>query len=677
MKTYYCKQSLIALGITTALGVSTQAMAASSGTTTTSVDIKNVATASYNVAGIAQTPITSNEVVVRVSEQVSFTLVSNNSDGSPGDDTNVNEEVAPNGFAVFQHTLTNTGNRSDSYTLRLEDVTGDDGNYDLANSTVSYSIFNPGNDTPIATQSGIPVTTANGQSITLEKGQFIKFTVSAKTNGNKGGDRLNLRLSATSTVLPEATRTVTNSNDAVTKLPVFSIVKTFTNALDLNDVNDTAAYRIVIKNPRVSNATGTEYSTSATDITIADELPAGLVIASAVNAGNITVTGNATKGTVSSSSNGFTIAGANLPIDATITIEFTVKKAPNASPAAGALNHVKITDDLDNNANTANTLVDSTKSADEVNMANFYPADDTDFTDGTIATGNNGNDSTQPLLTINRRLTLTNPTVREVAPKGEVAHQTLITNNGQDTEGNTANALTFTINDNDNGTPDLINIVPDSVTLTYDPDGPGPASAQAPVNIRPNSSGIYDVNSALPGGIAPGGTVNISYKVASDNAELGSTEDTIVTLRPRNEGAPVVAPITDTTNVRGLTLVKSQGLDANCDNQVDTSLSSSSTPLAALPDQCVIYQIAATNTSSVASGFDINDLVISDALANFATTADYRVGTAAATISNGSTISSPATKNDTSVTTTISPLKPQGVATMRFAVKIKNNRSTN
>ncbi|OLF40319.1 hypothetical protein [Psychrobacter sp. Rd 27.2] len=59
----------------------------------------------------------SNEVVVKVSEQLSFSLTANNEDGTPNDTINENLDATPNGFAVFQHTLTNTGNRNDTYTL--------------------------------------------------------------------------------------------------------------------------------------------------------------------------------------------------------------------------------------------------------------------------------------------------------------------------------------------------------------------------------------------------------------------------------------------------------------------------------------------------------------------------------------------------------------------------------
>ena len=682
MKPNTFKHSLIAVGITAVLGISTGALATNTttGTTTTNVDIKNIATANYDVAGVKQPEVKSNEVIVRVSERLSFSLTANNEDGTPNDTINENLDVAPNGFAVFQHTLTNTGNRSDTYTVNLANLTDDDADYDLTASTVSYSIYNagqvPGTDTPVSTQSNLSVATVNGNTLTLEAGQFIKFTINAKTKDNKGGNRQNLRLTATSALLPAANRTLTNNDKSVTKLPTFSIVKTVTNALDLNNANDTATYQIVIKNPT------TTYSANATDVTITDNLPAGLLIAQALTTNSITTSGSATKGTLNQTNKGFELTGVNIPVNGSITINFTVKKDPDVALANNALNHVKVTDDLDNSPATDNTLIDSTDSTVE-NVTLFYPVDDTDFTNGTNATGNDGNDSTQPLGTIKRNLTLTNPTVREITPTsgtaGQATHQTIITNTGQNTEGDVAGRLTFTITDNDNGTPDAVNIVPGSVTLTYDPDGPnGSAPAQTAVGITPNSSGVYDIKTALPNGIAPTGTVTISYKVSSENAEVGFSEDTVVRLTASGTGAPTVAPVTDRTDVKGITLVKSQALDATCDGVADTAFSSSAEPLAATPGQCIIYQIFATNTSTTARGFNIQNLVISDATSNFSATADYRGNSLATTTTtgNGTVVTSPAALNSaaTAVSTTVNPLVPQGTATMNFSVKIKTNR---
>jgi uncharacterized repeat protein (TIGR01451 family) len=680
MKPNPFKHSLIAVGVTAALGLSTHAVATNtnSGTTTNIIDIENVAVASYDVAGVEQPEVVSNKVIVRVSEQLSFSLLAQNNDDDQSDNVNNGGDVAPSGIIPFKHRLENTGNRKDTYTLNLSNVeTGDDAQYDIDNSTVTYQGYNA-DDTPITdpaySGTDVPVSTWNNQSIPLEAGQYIEFTINAKTLGNKGGNTQDLTLTATSSLLPDANKTLTNVDKSATTLPTFSIVKTVTNALDLNDSNDTATYQIVIKNP------STDYSADATDVTITDDLPAGLLIATALTTNSITTSGSATKGTLNQTDKGFELTGVNIPVNDSITINFTVKKDPNAALANNALNHVKVTDDLDNNAATDNTLIDSTDSSVE-NVGDFYTVNDTDFTDGTNATGNDGNDSTQPLATIKRELELSNPTIKEIAPTsgtaGQVTHQTIITNKGQNVEGNSTNPLVLTITD---GSNDAVNPVLSEFFLIYTPVNGTPSQ---PISVTPTEAGgVYTITSdQFPGdaGLNPGDKVEVRYNMASTSAVVGSEETTVVELSAGGEGAPTnIDSVTDTTLVRGVTLVKSQAIDDTCDGTADTAFSSSEDPLAATPGQCVIYQILATNTSSTERGFNIQNLVISDATSNFSATANYRGDDLASTTSTGTgtiiTDQAARTADENFIKSTIDPLVPQGTATMTFSVQIKTDR---
>jgi len=680
MKPNPFKHSLIAVGVTAALGLSTHAVATNtnSGTTTNIIDIENVAVASYDVAGVEQPEVVSNKVIVRVSEQLSFSLLAQNNDGDQSDNVNNGGDVAPSGIIPFEHRLENTGNRKDTYTLNLSNVeSGDDAQYDVDNSTVTYQGYNA-DGTPITdpaySGTDVLVSTWNNQSIPLEAGQYIEFTINAKTLGNKGGNTQDLTLTATSSLLPDANKTLTNVDKSVTTLPTFSIVKTVTNALDLNDSNDTAAYQIVIKNP------STDYSADATDVTITDDLPAGLLIATALTTNSITTSGSATKGTLNQTDKGFELTGVNIPVNDSITINFTVKKDPNAALANNALNHVKVTDDLDNNPDTVNTLIDSTDSSVE-NVGDFYTVNDTDFTDGTNATGSNGDDSTQPLATIKRELELSNPTIKEIAPTsgtaGQVTHQTIITNKGQNVEGNSTNPLVLTITD---GSNDAVNPVLSEFFLIYTPANGTPSQ---PISVTPTEAGgVYTITSdQFPGGagLNPGDKVEVRYNMASTSAVVGSEETTVVELSAGGEGAPTnIDSVTDTTLVRGVTLVKSQAIDDTCDGTADTAFSSSEDPLAATPGQCVIYQILATNTSSTERGFNIQNLVISDATSNFSATANYRGDDLASTTSTGTgtiiTDQAARTEDENFIKSTIDPLVPQGTATMTFSVQIKTDR---
>ena len=288
-----------------------------------------------------------------------------------------------------------------------------------------------------------------------------------------------------------------------------------------------------------------------------------------------------------------------------------------------------------------------------------------------------------------RAVIVSKPTTREVPPASGTAsqatHSTLITNSGQDGEGTNANPLTFTIADGGNN--GAVRPVTGPVSATYTPPGNG---APVTITLQPTVAGgnTYTLNSTtlptaqFPNGIAPGGTLEINYNVSSGNvaapatvadaAAVGSTETSVVTLTPAGINAPAATTVTDTTNVRGLTLVKSQALDATCSGTVAAS-TFVDTVLEAKPDQCVIYRIQATNTSSAALGFNLNALTISDLLSNFSTGADLVAGSPA-TSATASSTAGIASTTSTAVLGTNYTLVPQGVGTLTFKIKIKNAR---
>lgn len=104
--------------------------------------IGNQASATYTDASDTERTATSNTVVTIVQQVASFTLTT---DGQA-------RPAAPGGQVVFPHTLTNTGNGSDSFTLSVANNGGD--NFDLSNLDL-YADVNgdgiPDNSTPIIT----------------------------------------------------------------------------------------------------------------------------------------------------------------------------------------------------------------------------------------------------------------------------------------------------------------------------------------------------------------------------------------------------------------------------------------------------------------------------------------------------------------------------------------------
>lgn len=691
MKSNTFNYSLLAVGVAAVLGLSTAASAVETPTTTTGVDITNQATANYSVAGQAQPKAKSNVVKVSVSQQVSFSLTANNNDTAQGgtlnDDKNEKIAVTPNGFVLFEHTLKNTGNTTDTYDITVGST---DPKYIQNDSTVTFTAYKA-DGTPIPTRTNITLAYTENTLIpsTLEKGEYVKFTIKAKTSGNKGEETLPLQLSVTSRNLAGiagATKTLINTDTSFTRLPTFGIVKTITNGLDLNDLTDTATYQVVVTNDR------TDFGADATDITIEDVLPDGLKMAKELTADNITISSGATKGTItpgSAGSKGFKITGVDLPIGQNITITFTViqDRTVTITPtlAEDMINHVTVTDDLDNDPSTENTLIDSTNDGLSENVSDFYPTDDVNNTNGEKPL-NPGDDSTVPLLTIERKLTLTGATVKEIAPvtgltaadtAGQVTHTTVITNTGKDVEGSKPGELTFTIKDNDGANnPDAINIVPGTVKVTYNPnDGTG---VTGPLLIIPSDNGIYDINSVLKTGVKAGGTVTISYNVSANEAPLfnpvtstadtdATFEDTIVTLIPGKEGAPKSVEVTDKTTVRGLVLVKKQAIAADC-APTNTGIVGSfvTTDITgALPGQCIIYQIQARNTfTTTGLASNITNAIMSDEFSKFAPNATYVVGSLA-------DLDGVESEGTDRVTTTVATLAAQATATMQFKVQIK------
>lgn len=102
--------ALVAGGV--ALMPTAQAAAPTAGS-----NISNIATASYTDGNGASKTVTSNEVKTIVLQVSSFTLVADR-----------NATINPNGTATLSHTLTNTGNGTDTFTLNVSQLGGDDFN---------------------------------------------------------------------------------------------------------------------------------------------------------------------------------------------------------------------------------------------------------------------------------------------------------------------------------------------------------------------------------------------------------------------------------------------------------------------------------------------------------------------------------------------------------------------
>lgn len=698
MKSNTFNYSLLAVGVAALMGVSTGAMAtteATSGDKTNS--ITNQATATYKVDNVIQDAVESNEVIVNIDEVAKFSLIGKTATANDTDQTDeFNKDLIakPNSTATYTHELTNSGNLTDSYSMNLE-VT--EGTVDLSKATVTYQTLNP--DTGALEEKTVTGSAFKDVIIDLAPGQTSTITINENTDGYLAGETSELTLSAQSGYITTSndvtTATVKNFDNLLVKLPVFSINKTVTNPLDLNNTDDIATYSITVKNDNTN-----VYADKATNITVRDNLPAGLKLVSGsvvakIGSATLDTTG-LSEGTAGDGSgtakDSFEYSGIDLEVGEIVTITFNVTQDTTETLAADTVNHARVEDDINDDPNNPNIVIDSTNPNDpEENVDGYYP------------TGGDGPDSAESLTTVKRGLELTGKDSQEVPTISndttKATYEAVIENTGEEVEGENTGDLIIKITD---GTNDHVNPAND-VTIIYDIDGDLTTTGdQTLITIPYNTTGEYDIGTALDSagidGMAPDSKVVVRYDVVSgdvvsgEGAELDSQETTTVTLVPagaNTNGDGAIPEPTDSTKnwtknfvttVKGLDLKKYQAIDAGCSGVLanyETAFSFTQDPLnKAKPDQCIVYKIEAENTFSGPTDYNLTDLVISDALSEFQDNATVDAILVNTPTTGTGTSATDTTNNGTAITTTVNPLVPQGTATMVFRIKIKANAST-
>jgi uncharacterized repeat protein (TIGR01451 family) len=690
------------------MGLSTGANAATATDTTKAAGaINNVATASYSVGTVVQPTVTSNTVTVTVNETANFSLIATNGNTV---DTNANQAVTLNGKNTFVHSLSNTGNVTDTYIVTakaaneptLDTVANQNYLFKADSDTIAFVIKRTSDGTALTLAEGqalgLTVVAGNitsGGTIKLAPGLTAELTYQASLpSANQIGGNTGVgTLTASSTFIGTGT-ILTNENQSIVRLPVFSIVKRVTKTLNLSDLTDEATYTITVKNNKDS-----AYAADATNIKIIDSLPAGLklvagsIVTTVDNSGLLVTSGSqgtvgnaavtSSKGT-SSAIDSFEIGNVNLPVGAIVTVTFRVLQDAEEILASPTINHARVAALVGNV-----TIIDSTDNTDpNENTATYYPAnDDIENTNGTTPTGT-GDDSTQPLSTVKRALAISNPTTREIAPASgtasQITHTAIITNTGRDAEGTAANPLSFTILD-DSANANVRPVV-GPVNVTYTPAG-STTSITRSVSPTTTDGNTYTLNdTTLPaGGILNGGTFTISYNVSSGNvttptdvtkaAAVGSTETTIVTLTPTGTGAPAATTVNDTTNVRGLTLLKQAAVQVDCSGTIPAyqgtfgAATTLSTP--AKPGDCIHYKVTANNTFTSTSGTSLAGVTLSDLTNQWKSRSTYQSGTATGGTGDGSvTIANPGVANTEAVTTNLGTLASGASGSMTFFIKV-------
>ncbi len=236
--------SQLASAVAVVLGGITLLPAAHAAAPAAGVTISNIAVASYKDATGAPQTVNSNEVRTTVLQVASFTLIANRT-----------ATVNPNGQVALSHTLTNTGNSSDSFLLDLVNLGGD--TTDLNN--IAIYIDANGDGTPDNT------TDLVGQTVTLPAGSSVNLIVVgtapvSATNGQTARLEIEAASTFTPTLIATNTDTVTITGNAVVNVTKSANVSAV-------NVNDTVVYTLAYSN------TG---NTTATDVIIRDLLPANV-----------------------------------------------------------------------------------------------------------------------------------------------------------------------------------------------------------------------------------------------------------------------------------------------------------------------------------------------------------------------------------------------------------------
>lgn len=183
-------------------------------------NISNIATASYTDGNGKSQNVTSNEVKTTVLQVGAFTL---EQDGTA--------TVTPNGTASIFHTLSNNGNGTDTYTISLAQLTGDD--FDLTNVHVYLD----------ANKDGVPDNTTDliGKTVTLNAGQSVGLVVvSTSPISATAGLTAQYTLTATSTF--DGTKDNDTDTVTVTAGAALSLIKSASVASN-GDITYTLTYR--------------------------------------------------------------------------------------------------------------------------------------------------------------------------------------------------------------------------------------------------------------------------------------------------------------------------------------------------------------------------------------------------------------------------------------------------
>ena len=262
-----------------------------------------------------------------------------------------------------------------------------------------------------------------------------------------------------------------------------------------------------------------------------------------------------------------------------------------------------------------------------------------------------------------RKLSLQNDRIGQVAPGGTVVYKHTLTNTGNIVEGATATSLPFTLTNDKSGNGWVT-----SLFIDVNNDG----------NIDAGDTLVTGDLATATGAIARNASVNFLIKVqAPSNATAGTPSSVVFTINPTTVGGITHSSIsnTDLTTVTEgqVRLVKEQVL-VNCATGMGGTYAQ--TTVSAKPGECVKYRITATNEGNA----NVKNLVISDNTPSYTTLkaisgVSPKVSTNAALSStsitaDGATGKVEAEMKETTANDGKDILVPTASATLEFVIKV-------
>ena len=493
---------------------SAHAAAPSAGT-----NISNIASASYTDSNGSNKTVTSNVVTTTVLQVASFTLIADQT-----------KTANANGQVSLSHTLTNTGNGSDTFNVAVA-------NNDTRNNTTDNFDFSGLNVYLDANKDGVPDSQTPVTSVTLAAGESVNLIVQATTASNNvtAGDLGKLTVSAISgfdtSVTAKNVDTVRITNGAVISLLKSASVSNVDATLS-NPAAREVEYALAYQN------TG---NTTATNVTITDVLPAGLTYV----VGSATVNGTAVSDAADADGYNFTSGTATLVIptvaaNSSGVLKFKVRV--NQNTPAGVITNIAEVD-----PDGPGTEGKTPSNPNDVTVLGVKKGTINDSTTDAFA---DGQTSTAPADDVITKSTTqgTPVTFGVTAGGGEpiVIHNT----------GNVTEAFNITVNKNSLPTGSIVELFKsDGVTPLTDTNGDGVA------DTGPIASGAtYQVVAkvTLPSGYSS--TTPISTILTSTPVTNSTGTDTIALVIDKVVASTVDLHNGDATNSTG-TVVGASGKD--------------------------------------------------------------------------------------------------------------------